>query len=61
MKCPFLKGDYVSSCKAIEEIYIPSQFEINEYCRSKNYNVCPLYRQYIDKIALKWVLIRERV
>ncbi len=43
MKCLFLKGKYMLSCSARREVYVPSIFELGEYCRSTRYKVCPLY------------------
>ncbi len=43
MKCPFVKGTYMYSCAASRDVYVPSEFELNEYCRSTRYTICPLY------------------
>ncbi len=43
MKCPFVKGTYMYSCAASNEVYVPSAFEFEEYCRSTRYKICPLY------------------
>lgn len=49
MYCPFLKGSYVLSCSANKEIYVPSLFEIHEYCKSLRYKMCPFYMQLQDR------------
>ena len=45
MKCTLLKGKYMICCTAVTESYIPSMFELDEYCRRDKHKVCPLYRQ----------------
>jgi len=43
MKCPFLSGKYMSSCTAQKEGYVPSAFELEEYCVQVLYPSCPVY------------------
>jgi len=43
MKCPHLRGKYVQSCDASKAVYIPSQFEFNEYCNHDGHRICPFY------------------
>ena len=43
MKCIFLIGNYMQSCSASREVYVPSLFEFDEYCTSGRYKFCPLY------------------
>jgi hypothetical protein len=43
MKCDFLRGTYLMSCKAGRHIYVPSSLELGEYCRSSRHKICPLY------------------
>ena len=45
MKCLLLKGKYMICCTAVKESYIPSMFELDEFCRQKKHKMCPLYRQ----------------
>jgi len=45
MKCLFLKGKYMICCTAVKESYIPSMFELDEFCRLDRHKMCPLYRQ----------------
>ncbi len=47
MKCPYLRGKYLKSCKASREVYIPSQFEFDEYCTHTGYKICPHYTKSI--------------
>jgi len=41
VKCPHLVKKVI--CSAIEEPFIPSIFELNEYCRKKDHKKCPFY------------------
>ncbi len=46
MRCPCLTGNYMLSCSARGEVYIPSSFELAEYCNSERrnlYKVCSYY------------------
>ena len=43
MPCPFLRGNYMLSCKALREVYIPSTYELDEYCRHGQHTMCPFY------------------
>jgi len=43
MKCPFQAGNYLLSCKANGAVYVPSLYEFQEYCKSNQYKICPLY------------------
>ncbi len=43
MRCPFLSGRYMFFCSAQREVYVPSRFEVDEYCRDMRYNICPWY------------------
>jgi hypothetical protein len=41
--CTFLIGNYVFSCNAGKGVYVPSIFEMREYCRQTQYRICPHY------------------
>jgi len=43
MRCLLLQGKYMIYCTAVKEGYIPSTFELDEYCRQKKHKMCPLY------------------
>jgi hypothetical protein len=43
MKCPHLLKWSISSCKALDKPYVPSLFELEEYCRTKDHRKCPFY------------------
>ncbi len=47
MKCPYLQGKYLQSCKASREVYIPSQFEFDEYCTHNGHKICPFYSKAV--------------
>ncbi len=49
MKCPYLKGTYLESCKATREVYVPSQFEFDEYCTHNGHKVCSLYTKSVSE------------
>ncbi len=41
--CPYLTGNYMPSCKADLQVYIPSIYELEEYCKSVRHTLCPSY------------------
>ena len=41
--CPYLTGNYILSCKADLQVYIPSVYELEEYCKSVRHTLCPSY------------------
>ncbi len=43
MACNFLSGNYMKYCTESREGYIPSAFEMEEYCASSRYTLCPLF------------------
>jgi len=43
MNCPFLYGTYLLSCKSSRDVYVPSAFELEEYCKSRRHKICPYY------------------
>ncbi len=45
MPCLFLTGNYIFSCSALKEVYIPSSYELEEYCShgQDGYEICPFY------------------
>ncbi len=47
MKCPFITGKYILTCTAHEkaDVYVPSLFELEEYCKSIRHPRCPLKYQ----------------
>ena len=49
MKCPHLLKWSISSCKALGKPYVPSLFELEEYCRTKEHRKCPFYLKDVIK------------
>lgn len=43
MRCPHLLNWTVSACVADDRPYVPSIFELQEYCTGKRHERCPLY------------------
>jgi hypothetical protein len=43
MKCPYLQGQYLQSCKVSREVYVPSQYEFDAYCTHSGYKICPSF------------------
>ncbi len=43
MRCNFLAGKYMLACKAGRHSYVPSSFEIEEYCKTGRHGICPFY------------------
>ena len=43
MHCPMLTGKYMLSCTARKEVYVPSIFEFEEYCKAPLHTMCPFY------------------
>ncbi len=54
MKCPHLQGRYLQSCKASRDVYVPSQFEYEEYCRHGRHTMCPLYFRSLSERAVTY-------
>jgi hypothetical protein len=49
MACPHLAGNYFKSCSALRDAYVPSRFQMDEYCSSQWHSLCPLFRQRREK------------
>jgi hypothetical protein len=43
MKCPHLIKWLTYACKAKENMYFPSSFQLQEYCRRNSHKKCPFY------------------
>ena len=52
MNCPCRRGKYFSLCNANKEVYVPSRFEIEEYCSTSRHAICPLYGKEKSRQAL---------
>ena len=42
MQCPYLVGTTILSCALEKAVYIPSLFELEEYCKTSRHIKCPL-------------------
>jgi hypothetical protein len=47
MRCPHLIKWLTFVCKAKDEFYFPSAFQLQEYCKRKEHRKCPLNLQNI--------------
>lgn len=45
MNCQYLTGKYFKACSVSREAYVPSAFEMQEYCTSNRHTLCPFYRK----------------
>jgi hypothetical protein len=45
MKCPHLVKWLAFACDAKEKMYLPSSFQLREYCKGKYYKKCPFYSE----------------
>ena len=44
MKCTrLISRGRISSCKALDKPYVPSLFELMEYCKTIDHRKCPFY------------------
>jgi hypothetical protein len=44
MKCPHLSGTRILFCTVNRAVYVPSLFELEEYCTTSRFSKCPLLR-----------------
>jgi hypothetical protein len=52
MKCPHLIKGVICSCEVLDNQYIPSLFELQEYCRTRHHRKCPfLLRKDVEPNA----------
>jgi hypothetical protein len=61
MKCPQIKKWVSFFCKADKGIYVPSFFQLNEYCMTKEHLKCPFFVGRLEKTALKTASMEENV
>jgi hypothetical protein len=43
MRCPYLADNPLYRCEAADKLYVPSDFQLREYCKAKRYKRCPFY------------------
>jgi hypothetical protein len=49
MKCPYLTGRKVQICRENHGMYVPSIFELEEYCQTAKSVRCPFLHRGVDK------------
>lgn len=65
MKCPSLeKWVILNQCHASwsqgsgkSSYYIPSIFQMEEYCKTRNHQKCPLYLDFISKTSEEFAVV----
>ncbi len=50
--CSYFFGKYLLSCNAGSRAYMPSDFEMREYCRSSRFKICPLYVKAVVRTSV---------
>jgi len=48
MVCPYLSGLYIKYCIAEKYDYVPSIYELREYCKARQHRVCRYYLRTDD-------------
>jgi hypothetical protein len=43
MKCPHLRRWTVAACRIDEKVYVPSVFQLEEYCKTSGHRKCPFF------------------
>ena len=68
MTCPFLTGKYMYSCAAERGAYIPSDFEVREYCENSAHSLCSFYSRAqdtwmpgVDTLEKRMLLLKKRL
>ncbi len=51
MKCPHLIKGVICSCEVLDNQYIPSLFELQEYCRTRSHRKCPFLLRNVESNA----------
>jgi hypothetical protein len=64
-KCAYLADWMYKSCEATTNAYVPSQFQLEEYCSTGSHIKCPFYLNAMDSRAMvsigdKKMLMKER-
>jgi hypothetical protein len=48
MKCPHLFKWLTYACKAKKQLYVPSSFQLEEYCKCRSHSKCPFFASVIS-------------
>jgi len=60
MKCPHLIKWVTFVCKAKDNLYFPSSFQLQEYCNGKEHKKCPFnLGSYRDDYYLEGTFLRS--
>jgi hypothetical protein len=51
MECPHLAGDFMKYCVAEKAVYLPSIYELREYCSHQQHRVCQFYLRSSSTVA----------
>ncbi len=54
-QCPFMTGIDMVSCSALKEVYVPSSYELAEFCRNTMNTMCSRYMK--RKYEIQWISI----
>jgi len=49
MKCPHLRRWTVAACKIDDRVYVPSVFQLEEYCKKREHKRCPFFMKYCSE------------
>ena len=49
MKCPHLRRWTVAACRIDEKVYVPSVFQLEEYCKTREHKKCPFFVKYCSE------------
>lgn len=49
MKCPHLRRWSVAACRIDEKVYVPSVFQLEEYCKKREHKKCPFFVKYYSE------------
>jgi hypothetical protein len=49
MKCPHLHRWTVATCKIGDRIYVPSVFQLQEYCKTRGHKRCPFFVKNVSE------------
>ncbi len=58
--CPYLCGIYLLRCTTGDKLYVPTSFQIEEYCKNKKYKMCPIYSESDEYYYLQTVYAQRR-
>lgn len=63
MECPHFAGMFMKYCVAERETYVPSVYEMREYCQQSQHRVCGIYMRTDNGTATinNTVMRRHRV